>query len=206
VGRTEDPLDAGSRIELPRNPPPGIATHNVIAWADEFVETCDRCLAVDGDLLATGPRAVHARRLAGGSEELEDVFGPVREGVARRSTYIGALPFSCDDPCSVAMDQAAKKWFSVCGHDLPLPVREDNRPSVLPSRAVLRNEADPVLPVSRNDDRSAVTSPLDAYLASANGFYGTRAFGDYARIERSINLPLRTHVHSVDNRTDGRFA
>jgi hypothetical protein len=84
---------------------------------DELVESPHCCLAADRDLLATGSRAMDTGRLTGDAEELEDVFGAVRECVPRRSPHVCPFSFHGDDPRSVAVDEPAKKRLDVCGHD-----------------------------------------------------------------------------------------
>src|SRR4029079_18138490 len=136
------PLRLGRAEDVPARLPSALR-------ADELVQTRDRCLAIDRDLLDARPRAMDARRLTSIAKEFEYVLGPVRERVAWCSSHVRAFPFGSDDARPVAVNEAAEERLDAPRHDLALPVSQNDAPLVFPAGPVLGDQAGPVLPVLR---------------------------------------------------------
>jgi hypothetical protein len=89
-------------------------------------------------------------RSSAAGEQADDVLGAVGDVVADAADSAVIR----DDAAAVAVDQAADELLGLAVHDFLLPWLEGDEPAVFRPRAVLRQEAGPVLGVE--DDLDAV--------------------------------------------------
>src|ERR1700733_12012130 len=113
--------------------------------ADELVHPGDRLTSVDGDLLVARPSPTDLKRVAAIAEQRLYVLRSIAEAVPRGVPHAASLTFTCDDPAAVAVNEPSQEWLPVAFDDLLLPTRQRYFPPMLPPRAVLRNQAEPVL-------------------------------------------------------------
>src|SRR5262245_19201227 len=88
------------------------------------------------------------------TEKAQNILGVILEGV-------GGVVATVDDPlmaAAVGIEAAAEKLERILLKDRPLPGREDDRPAVLESAAMLREECGPAFEIAVHHPGVPVTA------------------------------------------------
>jgi hypothetical protein len=111
-------------VDIPRKYPEVIGRHRSRFWADEFVETRDGALAIDGDPEPTRPCPRDPELIQRCAEQPADVFGSIREVVANASH----AAIVRHNAAAIAIYQAANESLGGFFDEIFLPRFQSNRP------------------------------------------------------------------------------
>jgi hypothetical protein len=177
-------------VDIPRKYPEVFCPGPSRFRSDEFVEACDRGLAVDGDFEPPRPRPRNTELIECGAEQSANIIRAVRKVIANTSKPAIVR----HNAAAIAIDEATNKFFGSVVDKRLLPKLEADLSQVLLAWAVLRKQARPMFRVKINFRAIVGTSPSPRALAPHKDFDRLASAFDDVRVARVEGDPEPPHT------------